>query len=120
MGSSPRRVKSSTEAPARPTWIASPIVSATSADSSAKAFSRSAETGRSVAATITAACTRASSLLTEPSLRPRVAAKPELVVARASKPSDASSLAEPRSHGFGNRSGSPARCKARNRSALSA
>ena len=96
------------------------MVSATPAGSSAKAFSRSAETGRSVAATITAACTMASSLVTEPSLRPRVAAKPELVVARASNPSDASSLAEPRSQGFGIRSGSPARCKARNRCALSA
>ncbi len=89
------------------------MVSATAAGSSAKAFSRSADTGRSVAATMTAAWTRASSLLTEPSFRPSVAAKPELVVASASNPSDASSLAEPRSHGFGSRRGSPARCRDR-------
>src|SRR6266849_1387243 len=69
---------------------------------------------------MTAAFTRASSLVTEPSLRPRVAAKPELVVARASKPSDTSNLAEPRSQGFGIRSGSPGRCRARNRCAWSA
>jgi len=59
-------------------------------------------------------------MVTLPSLRPREAAKPELVVARALKPSDASNLAEPRSHGFGSRSGSPARCRARNSRALSA
>ena len=120
MGWSGRPVESSTEAPASPTSIAMPMVSATPDGSSAKPFSRSAETGRSVAATMTAECTMASSRLTEPSLRPKVAAKPELVVARASNPSDASSLAEPRSQGFGIRSGSPARCMARNRCALSA
>ena len=96
------------------------MVSATAAGSSAKAFSRSAETGRSVAATMTAEWTRVSSRLTEPSFRPSDAAKPELVVARASNPRDASSLAEPRSHGLGSRRGSPARCRDRNWRALSA
>src|ERR1700735_2712611 len=51
--------------------MASRIVSATPAGSSAKAFSRSAETGRALAATMTAPWIRASSPLSPPSLRAR-------------------------------------------------
>ena len=101
MGSSGRRVKSSTEQPASPAAAASPMVSATPAGSSAKAFSRSAETGRRVAATMAAACPSTSSRVTSPSMRPSVAAKPPLVVASAAKPSEASSRADPASHGLG-------------------
>ena len=50
----PLPLKSSTEPPASPVSIASRIVSATPAGSSAKQFSRSALTGRSVASTIDA------------------------------------------------------------------
>jgi hypothetical protein len=39
--------------------------------------------------------------VTELSTRPSVAANPLLVVASASKPSEASSFADPASHGFG-------------------
>ena len=95
-------------------------VSATPAASSAKQFSRSAETGSGVAATIAAACSSASSRVTDPSNRPRVAANPLLVVASAWKPSDASRRAEPASHGFGMSSGSPGRCSARKRAASAA
>ena len=93
---------------------------ATPSGSSAKQFSRSADTGRSVAATIEAACARASSRLTEPSSRPRVAANPLLVVARASNPSQASSLADPASQGLGMSSGIGPPCSERNCAALSA
>lgn len=51
-------------------------------------------TGRRVARTIAAACVSASARVTDPSSRPRVAAKPLLVVASASKPSDSSSFAD--------------------------
>ena len=56
----------------------------------------------------------ASSRVTVPSSRPRVAAKPPLVVARASKPQAASRRAEPASHGLGSSSGRPGTCRARN------
>src|SRR5690242_14753509 len=59
----------------------------------------------------------ASSRVTFPSRRPRVAANPLLVVARAAKPSEANSFAEPRSHGLGSSSGSGPLCSARKRSA---
>ena len=52
-----------------------------------------------------AACARASSRVTLPSSRPRVAANPELVVAMAEKPSAVSSAADPRSQAFGSRRG---------------
>src|SRR5919198_146500 len=99
---------------------ASRTVEATPDGSSAKAFSRSAETGRSVAATIEAACASASRRVTVPSSRPSVAAWPLLVVASAWKPSQASSLADPASHGFGSSSGRWSWCRARNRLALAA
>ena len=96
------------------------MVSATPAGSSANAFSRSAETGRLVAAAIAAACPSASSRVTAPSRRPSVAANPPLVVASAAKPSEASSRAEPASHGLGSSSGSGPSCRARNTRARSA
>jgi hypothetical protein len=98
---------------------ASSIVSATPAASSAKQFSISADTGSSPAATIDALWASASSRVTEPSRRPSVAAKPLLVVASASNPSDASSLAEPASHALTSSSGSSAWCNCRNRCAFS-
>jgi hypothetical protein len=48
--------------------------------------------------------------------RPR---KPLLVVASAWKPSEASSFAEPQSHGFGSNSGASPSCNSRNRLARS-
>ena len=98
--------------------MASSTVRATAAGSSANPPSRSADTGSSVAETMTRACSSASSLVTAPSGRPSVRAKPLLVVARARKPSEASSLAEPASQGLGSSSGSPAWCSERNWSAL--
>src|SRR5215471_9197225 len=119
MGWSSSSVKSSTEQPASPVSAARVTVRATPPGSSAKQFSRSAETGSSVAATIAAACARASSRLTEPSRRPSVAANPELVVASAWKPREASNAADPRSHGFGSSSGFPGRCRSRKCAAFS-
>src|SRR3954452_20109042 len=75
----------------------------------------STDTGRSVAASISRALAIASSSDTPPSRRPSVNAKPELVVASAWKPSAASTLAEPASHGFGMMNGSLSR-RARNAS----
>ncbi len=46
-----------------------------------------------------------------------MAAKPPLVVASASKPSEAKSTADPMSHALGMRSGVPGTCSERNRSA---
>src|SRR5258705_7497783 len=120
MGWSGRRVKSSTEQPASPAGAASPMVSATPAGSSANAFSRSAETGSVVAAAMAAACASASSRVTAPSGRPSVAAKPPLVVASAAKPSEASSRADPASHGFGSSSGPGPSWRARKTRARSA
>src|SRR5919201_976713 len=57
-----------------------------------------------------------SSSAAPPSSRPSVNAKPELVVARAGKPSDSSTRAEPTSQGFGITNGAP-RWSAANRSA---
>src|SRR6202453_227385 len=119
MGSASWPLKSSTDRPASPVSTARETVCATPSGSSAKPFSRSAETGRSVAATIAAACARASSRLTEPSERPSVTANPELVVASAWKPNEASSFADPWSHGFGSSSGFPGRCSSRNLAAFS-
>src|SRR5262249_16377612 len=88
--------------------------------SSAKPFSRSAETGRSVASTIVVALPIASAAVTEPSSRPSVAAEPLLVVAPAPKPSEAGSPPEPPAPGVGSKSGRPPWWSARNRSARSA
>src|SRR5262245_31709247 len=80
--------------------------------------SRSTDTGRSVAALRAATWSTTSSRVAAPSSRPRVNAKPELVVARARKPRAASTRAEPASQGFGMTNGSPS-CSARNASARS-
>ena len=95
------RVKSSTEPPARPCAIAAAMVSATPSGSSAKQFSRSADTGTSTAATSSPQWPSTSSLSIAPSSRPRLAAKPPLVVASASNPSEANKRADPTSHGVG-------------------
>ena len=65
-----------------------------------------------IAAAIVAAWAIASSRVTDPSRRPRVAAKPLLVVARAWNPSQASSRADPWSQGLGSSRGRPGWCTA--------
>src|SRR5947209_5960828 len=112
-------LQSSTEHPANPASTPMATVSATPSGASAKQFSKSAETGTSTAAATAAAWLTASSRVTDPSRRPRVAANPPLVVARASKPMASRRRADPTSHGFGINSGAEPRCRARNRSALS-
>src|ERR1700677_9457 len=119
MGASRSPVKSATEPPARPSSIAAEMVAATPSGSWAKQFSRSAETGMSTAPASSPACARTSSLLMAPSRRPRAAANPPLVVAIASKPSEANKAADPMSQALGMRSGVPGVCKARNCSARS-
>src|SRR3954470_9327111 len=79
-------------------------------------FSRSTETGMSTSVVSRATWFTSSASDVPPSARPRVNAKPELVVASAGKPSDSSTRAEPTSHGFGIRNGAP-ECSALNRSA---
>ena len=61
-------------------------LSATPAASGAKPLSKSAFTGKSVAATISCRWASAVSRETAPSLRPRDQAKPELVLASALNP----------------------------------
>jgi hypothetical protein len=94
-------LQSSTEQPANPPRIPWVTVDATPAGSSAKQFSKSADTGTSTAAAMARPCAKASSRVTDPSRRPSVAANPPLVVASAWNPREARSLAEPTSHGFG-------------------
>src|SRR3984957_17924733 len=96
------------------------MVAATPSGSWAKQFSRSAETGMSTAPASSPPWPRTSSLLMAPSRRPRVAAKPPLVVAIASNPSEANRAADPMSQALGMRSGVPGTCSARNRSARAA
>ena len=98
--------------------MANSTVRATSSGLSAKPFSRSADTGTSVAETRARACSSASSRVTDPSSRPSVAANPLLVVASAANPSEASNLAEPWSQALGMRSGRGPWCNARNRAAI--
>ena len=107
------------EQPASPTSTARRTVSATSSGESAKPFSRSALTGRSVAPTRSAAWASASSRVTLPSLRPRVAACPALVVASAWKPTTARALAVPTSQALASSSGSGPWWSARKRAARS-
>ena len=95
------RVASSIVHPTSPTSAASRIVSATTSGASPNPFSRSAETGKSVASTIMRACASASSRVSPPSLRPRAEAEAALDVANAWKPRPARMRAEPTSHGFG-------------------
>ena len=82
-------------------------------------FSRSAETGRSTAATTARACASASSRRTWPSRRPSVPAKAPLDVASAGKPRPARMRAEPASQGLGITNAPGPWCRARKRSALS-
>ncbi len=88
-------VASSIEQPTSPASAASRIVSATTAGVSPKPFSRSAETGRSVASQMIRACAIASSRVTFPSRRPSVPAEAPEEVASAANPSDAIMRAEP-------------------------
>ena len=67
------------------------------------------------AAVRAATCSTSSDRLTCWSPRPRLAAKPELVVARATKPRCCKILAEPTSHGLGSRK-VPCSCSRRNAS----
>jgi hypothetical protein len=60
-----------------------------------------------VAASSAAACATTSSSVAAPSSLPSVNAKPELVLASASKPSAAKIRAEPASHELGMTKGSP-------------
>src|SRR5205085_993478 len=82
-------------------------------------FSRSAETGKSVAPAIKHACASASSRATSPSLFPTVAAEAALDVANAWKPRPARRRAEGTSHGFGITKTPGPSCRARKRSAFS-
>src|SRR5687767_8547023 len=95
------------------------MVSAAPFGASAKHFSRSADTGRSVASTMSFACASASSRVTLPSRRPSVPAEAPLEVASAWKPSAARMRAEPASHGLGITNASGPVCSARKRTALS-
>ena len=83
-------------------------------------FSRSAETGRSLASQITRAWAIASSRVTRPSRRPSKPADAPLEVANALKPIAAIIRAEPPSHTFAMTNGSGDSCRARNCLALSA
>src|SRR6266536_153251 len=69
---------------------------------------------------MSAAWRSACSRVTVPSRRPRVAAKPLLVVASARYPRVASIRAEPMSHGLGMSSGRPGWCRSRNAATSSA
>ena len=96
------------------------MVSAASAGASPKPFSRSADTGRSVAVTMARACASASVRVTRPSRRPSAPAQAPLDVASAAKPSPASTRADPPSHGFGITNAPGPSWSARNRAAFSA
>ena len=85
--------------------------------SSAPQFSRSALTGRSVASAIARQFSRMASRLTL--ALPSVLARPRLVVASASKPIAASSLAVPASQGLGMMKAPGRACSARKASAFS-
>src|SRR5215470_9155022 len=94
------------------------MVSATTSGASPNPFSRSAETGKSVAPQITRACTSASSRVTRPSRRPRRPADAPLEVASAANPNAAIIRAEPPSHTLAMTNASGAVCRARNCFAL--
>src|SRR4051812_10739931 len=89
------------EKPAARARARSRAVSATPPGSSGKPRSLSTLSGSGVAAATSETCLTSSSRVTCMSRFPSVHAKPALVVASASKPSDASSFAEPTSHGLG-------------------
>ena len=85
------------EPPTSPTPAARRIVSAAAAGVSPKPFSRSAETGSSVAAAMARQWASASSRVTVPSRLPSTPACAPLEVASAGNPSAASTRAEPAS-----------------------
>src|SRR5947208_2390130 len=95
------------------------MVSAAASGASPKPFSRSADTGSSVACTMARAWASASSRVTLPSRRPRVPAQAPLEVASAWKPSPARMRAEPASQGFGITNAPGPWCRARKRATLS-
>src|SRR5688572_5028733 len=111
-------MESSMDPPTMPVAAARRIVSATVFSSSPKPFSRSALTGRSVAAAISVTCASIRSRPTWLSSTPMENANPALVVASASKPSFASIFAVPTSQGFGMMKASGRACSARNASAF--
>ena len=90
------------------------MVSATRSGVVPKAFSRSAVTGRSLAATMSAALRSTASRPAWLSGLASENAKPALVVASASKPACASRRAEPASHAFATMNGPGRACSARN------
>jgi hypothetical protein len=94
-------VESSIESPATPVSQARRTFSATPAASAPKPLSKSAFTGRSVAATISCRCASAMSREMPPSRLPCDQAKPELVVASALNPRLCRKRALPTSQGFG-------------------
>ena len=112
-------VESSMVHPTNPASAASRTVSATTSGAPPKPFSRSAETGRSVALTMTRACASASFRVSPPSLLPAAQAEAALDVANAWKPRPAKTRAEPTSHGFGMTKAPGASWRARKRAAFS-
>ena len=107
------------EPPTSPTPAARRMVSAAASGASPKPFSRSAETGRSVAAAMAPQCASASSRVTAPSRRPSTPACAPLEVASAGNPSAARARAEPASHAFAITNARGPRCRARRVAALS-
>ena len=93
--------QSSIEMPATPVSTAAATLTATSSGASAKPFSKSALTGRSVAATSRRRCASTSSRLISPSSLPAAQAAPALVEAIALKPSRARRTALPASQALG-------------------
>ena len=87
------------------------MVSAAALGSSAKHFSKSAETGSSVASTMALACARASSRVTRPSRLPSVPACAPLEVASAWKPRPARMRADPASQAFAMTKQRPCSCR---------
>src|SRR5512146_323548 len=104
--------------PTSPASAANLMVSATTSGASPNPFSRSAETGNSVALTIRRACASASSRVSWPSRRPRAQAEAALDVAKAWKPSPARRRAEPVSQGLGTTKAHGPAWRARKRAAF--
>src|ERR1017187_2406394 len=118
MGLSGFPVASSMDPPTRPASAARRMVSATVSGSSPNPFSRSPDTGRSVASTRAGACAMHSLRATRPSRLPSTAAEAALEVASALKPRAASTRAEPASQGLGIRKAPGPWCRALKRAAL--
>src|SRR4051812_39094608 len=110
--------ESSIDPPTSPTAAAARMARAVSAGASPKPFSRSAETGRSVAAQMIFDCAMDSSIETLPSRRPSVPADAPLDVASAGNPSEARMRAVPPSQQLAMRN-VPDACRSRKRVARS-